>query len=132
MTSAADIHGAVFKNGSAIFLARVLGADGDPIAPTDITAAKYTVYLLDENDPDASTAISGHTDVAVAVAALIESSLQTGELWQVDTTGYNFKHELDVSASQAFAAAGRHYRIVFELTPYEGQVIQVRFRVHAI
>jgi hypothetical protein len=133
MASAADIQGTVFKNGSATLLARVVGADGSAITPSDVASAKYTVYRLDEDDPDAGTPIPGHTDVAIApVSSLIFDTLQNDALWDVDSTGYNFKHVLDVSANPAFAAAGRTYRVVFELTPTGGQVILVRFRVHAI
>jgi len=132
MANASDIHGVVFKNGSATLLARVVGSDGNPINQGHIASAAYTVYLLDESDPDAGTPVAGHTDVAVAVASLIYDSLQNDDLWDVDELGYNFKHVLDVSSNQAFAAAGRSYRVVFQLTPTSGQVILVRFRVHAI
>ena len=132
MTDAADIHGTVFKEGSATLLARVVGADGSPVTQADLASAKYTVALLDESDPDAATPVTGHTNVAVAVASLIYDTLQNDDLWDVDEVGYNFKHVLDVSANQAFATAGRSYRITFELVPTSGQVILVRFRVHAI
>lgn len=132
MADAFDIHGVVFKNGSATFLARVVGAQGTPITQANTASAKYTAYLLDENDPDAGAAITGHTNVGVDVASLIFDGLQIDDLWDVDGAGYNFKHVLDVSGNQAFATAGRTYRVVFELTPTSGQVILVRFRVHAI
>ncbi len=70
--------------------------------------------------------------MAVDVASLIHNSLQDDDLWDVDSVGYNFKHVLDVSTQHVFATAGRSYRIVFELNPTTGQVILVRFRVHAI
>jgi len=132
MANASDIYGVVFKTGSATLLARVVGADGTPIMQSDLSSAAYTIYLLDENDPDVGTPIAGHTDVAVAVASLIYDTLQNDDLWDVDEVGYNFKHVLDVSGNQAFAAAGRSYRVVFRLAPTGGQVILVRFRVHAI
>ena len=133
MASAADIHGTVFKNGSATLLARVVGADAAAVAQADIASAKYTVYLLDADDPDAGAAVTGHTAVAVAVADLIFDALQTDDLWDVDATGYNFRHILDVSTAQAFAAAGVSYLVVFSLTPADGsQVILVRFRLRAI
>ena len=132
MADATDIQGTVFKNGSATMLARVVGANGARVVQDDIASAAYTVYLLDEGDPDAGTAVAGHTDVALSVASLIHNNLRTDALWDVDSTGYNFKHVLDVSANQAFTEAGRSYRIVFRLTPTSGQVILVRFRVHAI
>lgn len=132
MADASDIQGVVFKNGSATLLARVVGADGSAVVQSDISSAQYTVYLLDDSDPDADTAATGHTSVAVNVSSLIFDSLQNDDFWDVDSVGYNFKHTLDVSANQAFATAGRNYRIVFQLTPTSGQVILVRFRVHAI
>jgi hypothetical protein len=132
MANASDIHGVVFKNGSATLLARVVGADGTPITQANVASARYTAYLLDENDPDAATPVAGHTEVAVGLGSLIYDTLQQDDLWDVDETGYNFKHVLDVSIQQVFAVAGRIYRVVFELVPTSGQVILVRFRLHAI
>jgi len=132
MVNAADISGTVFKNGSATLLARVIGADGQPLTSADVLSAKYTIYQLDENDPDAGTAVAGHDGVAGDPVSLVYDTLQNDALWDVDTTGYNFKHDLDVSTSAAFPMAGKHYRVVYELTPIQGQVVLVRFRVHAI
>lgn len=132
MPDAADIQGAVFKNGSATLLARVIGADGSPIQKADIRSARYTVALVDEDELDAQTPVAGHTNVAVSVAALVYDALQTDDLWDVDSTGYNFKHVLNVTSHQAFASAGRVYLVTFTLTPTSGQPILVRFRVHAI
>ncbi len=132
--NAYDVLGPVFKNGSATLLARVVGSDGTVLQQADIASVAYTIYLLDDDDPDAAAEIEGHTDEAVDVASLIYDSLQTDDLWgtDVDTTGYNFKHVLDVSTDQAFEEAGRDYLVVFDLTPASGQVILVRFRVNAI
>jgi hypothetical protein len=132
MPDASDIHGTVFKNGSATLLARVVGADGVAITQATLSEAKYTVYELDEHDPDIATPIDGHDEVPVVIADTIFDALQQDALWDVDDTGYNFKHVLDVSSDQAFATAGTAYRVVVELTPTAGQVILVRFRVHAI
>jgi hypothetical protein len=132
MADAQDIHGTVFKNGSATLLARVVGMAGTPVAQSDVAAAKYSIYLLDEDDPDGQTPVTGHTNVSLAVSGVIFNSLQIDALWTKDAVGYNFKHVLEVGTQPAFAAAGRSYRIVYELTPTAGQVILVRFRVHAI
>jgi hypothetical protein len=131
MADAQDIHGTVFKNGSATLLARVVGAAGAAVTQSDIAAVKYGIYLLDEDDPDGQTPVTGHSGVSLPVSAVIFNTLQTDALWTRDATGYNFKHVLEVGAHPAFAVAGRSYRIVYELTPAAGQVILVRFRVHA-
>jgi hypothetical protein len=132
MADAADIHGVALKNGSVTLLARVVGSNGQAIVQADISSAKYSVYLLDDQDADERTSVSGHADVAVAVADLVFNSLQTGALWTVDAVGYNLRHVLDVSAKAAFTVAGRRYLVEFELTPGSGQVILVRFRVNVI
>jgi hypothetical protein len=132
MPDAQDIHGTVFKNGSATLLARVVGAGGAAITQSDLVSLAYSVYLLDEDDPDSQTTVAGHTAVSLPVSAVVFNTLQTDALWTKDAIGYNFKHVLEVVAHPAFAVAGRTYRIVYELTPAAGQVILVRFRVHAI
>ena len=132
MADAADIYGAAFKHGSATLLARIVGAGGANIVRADISAIQYTVYLLDDQDPDARSGVTGHTDVALSVAAAVFNTLQTDPRWTVDATGYNFCHVLDVSAHQAFTIAGRRYLVEYRLTPSVGQVIVVRFRINVI
>jgi len=132
MPDAQDIQGTVFKNGSAILLARVVGAGGTAVTQAEIAAIRYTAHLLDDQDPDQQTPLEGHVAVSLSVADNIYDTLQTDALWTRDTIGYNFKHVLDVTSYPAFPTAGRSYRIVVELTPASGQVILVRFRLHAI
>ncbi|GAG03699.1 unnamed protein product, partial [marine sediment metagenome] len=68
MAETADTYGTAFKNGSVTLLARVVGKDGQNILQADIASAKYSVYLLDDQDADSRTAITGHSDVALSVA----------------------------------------------------------------
>jgi hypothetical protein len=129
---AVDIHGAAFKNGSATMLARIVGKDGANILQADIAAVKYTVYLLDDRDADSRTAVTGHSEAVIAVSDVVFDALQTDAIWTVDSTGYNFRHVLDISANQAFAIAGRRYLVEYRLTPAVGQIIVVRFRINVI
>ena len=132
MAEARNIDGSAFKNGSVTLMARIVGAAGANILRSDIAAVRYTVFLLDDQDPDERTTITGHDDVALTVASVLFDLLQTDPMWTVDTIGYNFRHVLDVSAHQAFAIAGRRYLIEHRLTPTSGQVIVVRFRINVI
>jgi hypothetical protein len=132
MAEARNIDGVAFKNGSATLMARIVGVAGANIQRGDIAAVHYTVFLLDDQDADARTAISGHADALLAVASVVFDSLQTDPVWTIDTVGYNFRHVLDVSAHQAFAVAGRRYLVEYRLTPTAGQVIVVRFRINVI
>jgi len=134
MADAIDIRGGVFKNGSATLVARIVGADGSVIQQADVSAIAYTIYRVDPNDADGDTAIDGHEGVAVTVADVIFDTLQTGDLWDVDDTGYNFKHVIDVGTNAAFAVAGATYRVVYTLTSADADDLRnlVRFRVVAI
>ncbi len=132
MAEANDIHGSAFKNGSATLLARIVGPDGANIVQADVAAIVYTVFLLDDRDADNRTPVAGHIDVPLAVADTIFDALQTDATWTVDAIGYNFRHILDVAAYPAFALAGRRYLVEHQLTPVEGQIILVRFRLNVI
>lgn len=132
MAAAADTYGTAFKNGSVTLLARVVGKNGADILQADIASAKYSAYLLDEQDADSRTAVTGHSDVALNVGDIVFNTLQNDALWTVDQTGYNFRHVLDVSENQAFTIAGRRFLVEFELIPSTGQVILVRFRLNVI
>lgn len=130
MAEALDIHGSAFKNGSATLLARIVGNDGNIVVPGDIGEISYSIFLLDDQNADNRAAIEGHEDVMLTPAGVLFSSLQSGPLWTIDVTGYNFLHALDVSVNPAFPVAGRRYLVEYRLTPTAGQVIVVRFRIN--
>lgn len=132
MAEARDIHGIAFKHGSVVLLARLVGPDASLLAPSQVAAAQYSIDLLDDTAPDDATPVAGHTAVPVPVHRLLSDSLRLDGAWEIDHEGYNFRHELDVSTQPAFTVAGRCYRIAFQLTPVDGQVILVRFHVHVI
>jgi hypothetical protein len=132
MTEACDYHGTAMKHGSATLLARIVGHDAEPITRAAVSAAAYSVFLLDDFDPDARTPVAGHDEVELAAADVVFDTLQNDARWTVDALGYNFRHTLDVSQSPAFAVAGRRYLVEYRLTPAVGQVILVRFRINVI
>ncbi len=127
-----DIYGTVEKGGTVSCLARVVGEDAAAINQSTIASATYSVFLLDDNDPDLRSAVSGYDAVSLAVSSIIFNSLQTDARWTADEVGYNFRHTIDISTNNAFAIAGRNYLIEYRLTPSSGQVIIVRFRVNCI
>ncbi len=132
MAEAMDIYGAAFKNGSATLMARIVGATGANVAQADIAAIRYSIYLLDDQNPDGRTPVEGHSEAALPVYQVIFNSLQNDATWTVDAVGYNFRHVLDVSVHPAFAVAGRRYLIEYALTPLTGQTILVCYRINVI
>lgn len=127
-----DTYGTVFEGGTATCLARVVGHDAQTITRADILSIEYSIYLLDENDPNSRTLVNGHDAVALDKIGVMFDELQTDACWTRDTTGYNFRHTLDVASAAAFVLCRRDYLVEYRLTPYSGQVVLVRFRLHCI
>jgi hypothetical protein len=132
MSQANDIFGTAFKNGSAILMARIVDAAGANVQQSGVAAIEYSIYELDPCRPDNLTVVAGHDGVALTVAGVIYNTLQTGGLWTLDAVGYNFRHEIDVTTSEAFPKAGVEYQIRYELTPTAGQKSIVRFQMRVI
>lgn len=132
MPEVRDYYGKVFKNGSGVFLARLVGPNGELLLPSDVASIVYSIALLDPRDPDSRTAVTGHQQVAVTAAGVLLDMLQHDAAWTRDPIGYNFRHEIDVSQHEAFAAAGRSYLLTYTITPSAGQRVLMRFRVQAI
>ena len=131
-TEAIDVYTTLFKNGTGTFMARVIGAAGTPVSPDAIASATYSVYLLNDHEPDTREVVVGHNSVALQVADILFGSLRTGPIWTRDPTGYNFQHTLDVSTHPAFPTAGRRYLVEYQFVPVAGQPVLARFRVNVI
>jgi hypothetical protein len=124
----------VLENGSIVVMARVDNWSGSYITQATITAASYTIYLLDEDypeSPDTRTVVANHEDVALTVADVVFDTLQTDSIWTKDATGYNFKYQLDVATNQAFEIAGREYLVVVTLAT-SGQDILLNYRPRVV
>jgi len=132
MATAQDTYGTVFKNGAAILLARIVGSDGSPITTSDVATLRYSVLELDECHPDQQVAIDGHNDASLTLGSVLHDTLQTDSLWTADSTGYNFRHEIDVASNEAFPKAGVSYQVRYQVTPVNGQKIIFRFHLRAI
>jgi hypothetical protein len=132
MSQANDIFGTAFKNGSAILMARIVDAAGASVQQSGLTAIEYSIFELDPCRPDNLVAVAGHDGVTLVVADVIFNALQTGGLWTVDAVGYNFRHEIDVSTTEAFPKAGAQYQVRYQLTPTSGQKTIVRFQLRVI
>ncbi len=132
MPVANDVKGKVFRHGSAVFMARVVNASGQTINQASVSAIEYTVYELTTDDPSGLSAVTGHTGVALTVGDVIYDTLRDDDAWTVDTEGYNFRHELDVSTDEAFSEAGKVYQVRYKLTPVTGQKIVFRFQLRCI
>lgn len=132
MALARDFCGTVFRNGTAVLLARVVDSHGDNVNQASIISVSYTIFALEPNEPESLTPVEGHENVSLDVEDVVFDVLQTDSGWTVDETGYNFRHELDVSTDEAFTQAGRVYQARYELQPVTGQKLVFRFQLKCI
>ena len=110
-----DYHATVFQDGTATFMARIVDINGTPIKQSDVDSITYTIYLLDEGNPGWRMSRGSHTAVELNVSDVLFDQLQKNPHWTEDDKGFNFCWTLDVSSSNAFALAGRHYLVEIRL-----------------
>jgi hypothetical protein len=132
MANAKDIQGTVFRNGTAVLLARIVDGHADTVNQASLASGSYTIFALEQDHPQVLAVVDGHEEVALDIEAVIFDSLQTDNGWAADDVGYNFRHELDVSEDEAFSEVGRVYQVRYELVPVTGQKIVFRFLLRCI
>lgn len=131
MSQAFTYYGTVFPNGSAVFLARVVGEYSEVLKRTDLSSAKYTASLVDTVSPELSTPVSGHENAALNLEDVFFNALQTDGTWNADTLGYNFRHIPQVHEAPLFTHPHRFYQLdyTFYLTDTARPPVRVQFRV---
>lgn len=132
MTTANDIRGVVFKNGPATLMARIVGPEGDAIAPSDVALLHYSVLEVDHSDHDTLVPVEGHDNVELDPDEMFYDELVTGPPWTMDDLGYNFRHDLAIAEHDAFPTAGVEYQVRYEVVPVVGQRMVFRFLVTCI
>jgi hypothetical protein len=127
-TAARSQADTVFKGGTVGLYARVLGWDGEDLQQSDVTSIVYSIYVLDVDDEDVRTAVSGHATSTLTVGDVLWDTVQSDE-W---ASNWNFKFIPNISTSAAFADVGTTYLVEVTFTPTTGQKIVVRFKVRTV
>lgn len=97
-----------------------LASSGNAIVQSDISGT-ITLTIYDVSGTTPNTAI--YTDATLTAANLIFDTLQT---WDLDGTGYNFRHQLaisDIVAASTALLGGHSYELIYQLpTTAEGNI----------
>ncbi len=109
-------NGRALENGSALFLGRITLATGQPISPSEIATAEYTIYRLDNSDAAIRVPVEGHERVPLNISEIVTSDFVLDENWPFDEIGYNFRYILSDQTASPFPIAGRNYLVAFTLT----------------
>lgn len=111
----------VWEDTNAIFLARVLNWAGAAITQASTTSISRTITNL-------TTGVVTQTATALTIATAVYDTYQTGAIWTVDSTGYNF---YDAIGAALFLTAGNVYRVEYLVTPASGGVFRIVYNVTA-
>ena len=126
-----DFYASLVDGTDAIFLARVVFADGAPITPEDIASATYTVSS--RSCPNASfTPVVTHEERELDPAVVLYDSLQADAPWDVDSVGYNFRLELDPDVEGPFSGVGNTMELRVALLTVSGLSIAFRYQIEVL
>lgn len=90
------VLGTILESGDVVLMARVTGADGDPVLTADVDTISYSVWkvgappgLTLSGSTTTPVNVTPDTDIADAADVMFDE-LQLG-MWTVDDVGYNFR-----------------------------------------
>ncbi len=110
------VHTAVvWEDGTAILMARILGADGTAVDQSDVSTIDLEVFDLNSSTPKIAVRSESLTVSVVIFNTLVTSDAR----WTVDTTGYNF---LYTAPASDFVDGNRNYRFKFRVVATTGEV----------
>lgn len=119
------------EDGSATCLARVCARDatgaatgvsgeGKWIKQADLTSITCKIFDRSSATPDTATA----SPTVTISSAIIDTPVTSTEIWDVDSTGYNFLFDI---APTAFTTSGHKYLVEFYFTTTGGTKWTVQF-----
>jgi hypothetical protein len=126
-----DECGIAIENGAAVLMARIVDRAGKSIRPADVAAIEYWMCKHDDGLPHGRV-MADHDGVALDVGGVLFDSLQVGRLWNVDISGYNFRHQFHVPLDDILDSARARFDIRYEFTLMIGQKTIIRFQLRSL
>lgn len=109
----------MYQNSAFSNVARITSSTGGYLTAAGVSALVYRVW-----EEMSGTVTTTGTTLAISTtfSALTSSSI----IWPVDTTGYNFKHDLD---GTLIPNANTTYIVEYEITPASGSRFIEQFAI---
>lgn len=117
-------HYTVIEDSGCSNMARVVGNDAAVITIATISTIKQHVFDLDATDPTVDL-----SNTALTVANVVFDTLQTDARWTKDSTGYNFRDDVD---DTILSTGGNRYRFEYVFEPSSGAKFHVLFEITAL
>lgn len=107
------------RNGSGA--ATGVDGEGNFAQQGDLTSITFEVFELDDDGVFQS---QGAAEAVTIASSILDTPVTTNVLWTVDTTGYNFIH--DIPAAK-FPTGGKIYKIEYNFTFSGGAAAKARY-----
>lgn len=135
--AAPAIVGVAYEQHGFVILARIYGQTNALIQQSSVSTIEYDVWrigaersfeqragLTQQQFQETPIKVSGPD--SLVVGDTVFDTLQTGEPWTVDDTGYNFAAAMPASTLEAIPKGeypvARRYQIAIEITPVVGEL----------
>ena len=105
MRSAVDHCSDSLPEQSFVLMARLVDRQGRSIRPALVQSIEYSLFQLNEGRKRRRPVV-GHIARPLSVDEVVSAELLSDESWDVDCSGYNFRHELTVAESAMPAGRG--------------------------
>ena len=126
MSTLGVITGRTIARTGVVLMARVVGASNANITQATLSSISYLVRDIDAGSSGSVTALT--------IASVVFDTLQTGNGWDQDATGYNFRAILPASAfawtPEVDAAANpkpHRFQVEVRFTPSSGEQFVIVF-----
>lgn len=118
ITSRTIIEFDALEDAPVTYIARIRNTIGTVLTQALTSSIACKVYRLSEDDDPELV-----SEPTVTVASTVFDTLQTDSIWDIDNTGYNFRHVLPGSI---FSAPDTVYRVEYVVTPASGEVFPLK------
>lgn len=99
-----------------------VSGEGKFVKQADLSEVTYQVY---EKQTDGSyTAVAGEGATLTITDVIIDTPDTSGEIWSIDSIGYNFRHDLPATS---FTTGGKIYKVEYKFTFSGGEVTFARY-----
>ena len=129
MLQTREVCETVFENGAAVLMARIVDATGRRVHRSHIESLAYAIFEVDAENGECGRAVRGHDGTYLNVDAVFRDSLACDDAWNIDVSGYNFRHEIRANADGTFPRRRSRYEIRYLSVPKLGEPIVIRFSV---
>ncbi|HEX3598900.1 MAG TPA: hypothetical protein VHU84_02085 [Lacipirellulaceae bacterium] len=112
---------------TAVLMARLVDPQGKCMNPAAIQSIEYSLFEVAKGRR--KRPVRGHVARRLNINEVVLAGLQNDDAWDVDCSGYNFRHEISVARSEVPAGGDVCYELLYLIRNTTGEESIVQFRV---